>query len=713
MRIFPCFILFALLTPATALLAQTNVTVQIVNGSGTSLSVLPQLATLPNIDTPTTPGSATLQVGTGSVLPANAPAFGIQPTWAAASSFNVAANTTNTDIQLSLTAGGTATTVVLFLQGDFGTTHYGFPLTLALINGALTNATGAQTVTPPFLDQVGITGSGSAFTVTLTVDTSFAPPTNTVWSTDGTIINRDGQPFFAKAVNYAPTPIGAGDGLPQVLDWFTPPWWTGASDGMGARDLPEFTKLGLNSLRTYGTWFWSVLPNNAYLQAISDTSPLAIIYPVNADGSDGYPYVATYNHLPFLDACHANGISVVLGIALDGGNAFNFNVPSVSSAYQNFYQQTAVKVAKLYGNHPAVMGFCFGNEQNNEDRTSDSRTWDYYSQVRAAVKAVAPNKLFLVAFQNETDLYSGTITVSNMPVEQIISGIVDAWCLNIYSGMSTSLDSYRTNVVEADGGSYKRPLLITEWGTPSGKNVPDGAAGPPAGTATAEELSTAEFEANAVILQGYITAMQSNIDFVNGAYFFEYTDEWWKNKDTPFTEQNASTDPSWPEEFWGLYGIAANGRPLNAPDPTKPDTITERTIYTNVVKSGYETLAQAQSDLLSLVSLYGLNAGQTAGLLDRQSPLLDTPWGSALPVGTEGNTFHLDPFGLVKPVEFIPDEGLLVKWLNQDGELLFLSLRNPNHVYLQSSGWMTIRTDQSSDGTPNELPLVPPDNAPF
>jgi len=134
-----------------------------------------------------------------------------------------------------------------------------------------------------------------------------------------------------------------------------------------------------------------------------------------------------------------------------GGNSFNFAGLSVSTAYQNFYKQTAIKLATLYGNHPAVMGFCFGNEQNGTANTNDnkatnpnndSRVWVYYDSVRQAVKAVAPNKLFIIAFQDDQLLYNGTQTVvdppgtsppsqfNGQPIEQVISSIVDAWGLN-------------------------------------------------------------------------------------------------------------------------------------------------------------------------------------------------------------------------------------------------------------------------------------------
>jgi beta-galactosidase GanA len=142
--------------------------------------------------------------------------------------------------------------------------------------------------------------------------------------------------------------------------------------------------MGINALRTYFTWYWVKEPDLTYLQSITQNSPMTVFKETL------YPYTVFFDHTPFLDACYKAGIYVVLGIALEGGNCFNFTTPDVLSAYQNFYLQTAQKLATLYGRHPAVMGFCMGNEQNNAGINTDSRVYVYYQKMYNAISLSPP-----------------------------------------------------------------------------------------------------------------------------------------------------------------------------------------------------------------------------------------------------------------------------------------------------------------------------------
>lgn len=709
--------------------AETKVTLQVVNG-GETLTVTPQLAIIPNITTPAQSGSAVLTVGSNAGINVVAPPFNTQPEWGQGAEVNVAANATNTEISFMLTLGTSGTTAVLYLEGFYGSdTPYAFPLTLGQNPGGnLANYTAPQTVSAPFLDNVSVNSSGSdSYTVTLTVNSSYAAPTNTQFKVDGTEVKKNGAEFLAKGLDYSPTPIGGATFSPGIGDWFTPPWWTGSSSGIGGRDIPNFTDMGVNALRTYFTWFWVKNPDITVLTNLSQTSAPLIYYPTATPTPGKYPYVVAFNHRPFLDACAEAGIGVVLGIAFEGGNAFNFPQPTVASAYQNFYQQTAVKLATLYGNHPAVIGFCFGNEQNGTAKTGgntgpndDSRIWLYYDQVYQAVKAAAPSKLFTIAFQDDQALYDGSLTVidppsftspskfNNQPIEKVISSVLDVWGLNIYAGISTDFPTFRQNVIEPDNGAYEAPLWVTEWGTPSGKNVkgPDGSLqGPPDGDATARKLTPQEFTQNASIISNAITHMQDHVDFVMGAFYFAYSDEWWKNESTPVTEQNASASPDWPEEYWGLYSVAVNGRSAINPDPTKPDTLTA-TPFVSDVTTGYANLQETFDNHATVANQFGLDNASSASLLERQSPVRQTPWGGLTPIPGSDNFYYLDLLGPVRLIEYVGQEGLLVR---DEGRLIFLSQREPDYAYVQGEGWQLIVEDEGIESTFPVLDLTPPD----
>ena len=217
--------------------------------------------------------------------------------------------------------------------------------------------------------------------------------------------------------------------------------------------------------------------------------------------------------------------------------------------------------------------------------------------------------------------------LTKVPVEQIISTICDVWGLNIYSGMDTSLQTFDVNVYQT---SYHRPLLVTEWGYPGTENTPSGAVGPAGGTALLQDKDSAGMQDAAAKINDKINDMNSYLKFVCGGTYFEWTDEWWKNdsnwnaipknqqdylnnkianwqqgdpvpayevgSDGTMTFTNGSTgypqytfvwdgdsNPQWPEEGWGLYSVAPNGRQawdnpwnLKKNAPQNPDNINPR-----------------------------------------------------------------------------------------------------------------------------------------
>lgn len=379
------------------------------------------------------------------------------------------------------------------------------------------------------------------------------------WTVDGTQIKKDGESVFLAGVCYAPTPAGAATYKPGIGDWFAPPW-----NGIWERDMPLMKAMGINNLRTYFFWAWTPPDDMRTWEAVTSQPP-------------------SFDHTAFLDAAAANGIYVTIGIALDGGNIFDNGDPSLGQDYLSFYTATAAKLAELYGNHPAVMGFCLGNEQNNRSRIVRASFWDGLAGMAQAVRQKAPGKLVMFAMQNDNpNMFTATITGSNLSVPYRFAQIFDIWGINIYAGMANTLSNYAAYV--ANNSDTQRPLIVSEWGVPGGVNVPAGAAGPPDGTATARELTPEEFT-NAINnnMKPDAEAMKARRSFVAGAQFFEWSDEWWKNGATPVYEQNASASPDWPEEWWGLYSIAPVGRtaaegPWNnaANQPFPPDELTAR-----------------------------------------------------------------------------------------------------------------------------------------
>jgi hypothetical protein len=394
------------------------------------------------------------------------------------------------------------------------------------------------------------------------------------WTTEGTQICKDGKPAFLAGVCYAPTPIGAATFTPGIGDWFTPPW-----NGIWERDFPLMQAAGINNIRTYFFWAWTPPENMANWKQVVAQPP-------------------TFDHTAFLDAAQASGISVTIGIALDGGNIFDNGSKTLGEDYFQFYLHTAKKLAELYGNHPAVMGFCLGNEQNNQGRIVRASFWDILESMSTAVKTAAPNKLVMFAMQNDNpNMFTATITQSGKTVPQRFAQIFDVWGINIYAGMSGTLANYKQYVAAQTDTAL--PLIVSEWGVPGG--ITDNTLPPPpnppvpAGVPSGRQLTAKEFsEVISSTMTNDWNAIAANLAFVSGSQWFEWTDEWWKNNwwettkpvTTPYI-QVGSKDVAWPEDWWGLNAIAPNGHPANSGPwdnpqnkPYPPDLLTPRPTLT-------------------------------------------------------------------------------------------------------------------------------------
>jgi hypothetical protein len=611
--------------------AQTVILV-VNNDSNQNVTFTPQLTVL----TPDGNGTATLTSGT---TPITVPASG-----------------TNNQVSVLFTPTSGPVSVTLEVDGSFANRAFAFIQVFGSPGpgqGIVSFNNSLNTVWP--FDSPSVLapplGVQTNYTITLTIPTNPVILPTTTWKINGTVVQKDGQNFFAKGVDYSPTPIGGATFQPGIGDWFTPPWWTYNGDNspndIGQRDTAILTGIGVNALRTYYTWYWMKQDDLSYLQSINQNTPLTVYT------NTQYPYTVFFDHNPFLDACYKSGVYVVLGIALEGGNCFNFNAPEISNAYQNFYLQTAVKIATLYGQHPAVIGFCMSNEQNQPPWNQDSRVWLYYLEMYKAIKAVAPDKLVTIAFQDDRTLYNGSLRVkdmagqnpptifNNVRIEKVISTVVDVWGLNIYSGLSGDFEDYQTNVISPASGAYARPLWLTEWGTPAGKNIPVGQPGPAAGNAMAGDLSAEELAQGAQGISADISYMHTNLGFVAGAFYFEYSDEWWKNSQgSPFIH-DGGLSPDWPEESWGLYGVAvANNRPPPNPDPNNPDTLTPRQPYVTAVSNGYATLASAYATETASPRGDALRSR----LVARSYGHVDTEWGVKqrfLALRTDGSLIRL------------------------------------------------------------------------
>lgn len=424
--------------------------------------------------------------------------------------------------------------------------------------------------------------------------------------------------------------MGYATFTPQIGDWFYDQcavlWRKQYPDDRG--DLSTMRALGVNHLRTYFWWHWQYPQEGATDWILSKgwTKP-------------GAP---TFDHKPFLDECAKNGIYVVIGLAVDSGDIFE-GPEKNRPAYRALYVDTARKIGELYGKHPAVIGLCVGNEQNQPTATRNRNPdfWVGLAEMGNAFKANAPDKITMIAFQNDAALFD--TVVGGKPLPEVFKESFDVYGLNIYGDLTPTLANFQAKVITANQGAYALPLIVSEWGvgggvnyenpkyadpgfgfpktrqTPDHKTIPIGPLeGPPYGIALSRECNADELASRSATLARYHGQMVANKSFVVGGEYFAWSDEWWKNttdqaiidaidrKELPLdqwgrykfpyppaqgafieyriptrvTDQDASASPEWPEEWWGLFSIARNKNgPIgwNQYGMYNPDQLTART----------------------------------------------------------------------------------------------------------------------------------------
>jgi len=225
----------------------------------------------------------------------------------------------------------------------------------------------------------------------------------------------NGAPFYLKGVCYSPTPISYATFTPQIGDWFYDKcavlWRSEHPDDRG--DLKTMRGLGINHLRTYFWWRWQ-WPENSIDWVLKKGWKAAD--------------AATFDHTPFLDECARNGIYVMIGLAVNSGDIFDGPAKN-RACFLELYTDTAAEIGRVYGKHPAVIGLCVGNEQNQPGRNSRPDFWAGLAAMSAAFKANAPDKVTMVAFQNDAEVFD--TVVDGVPLPKLYKQSFDLYGLNI------------------------------------------------------------------------------------------------------------------------------------------------------------------------------------------------------------------------------------------------------------------------------------------
>jgi hypothetical protein len=321
------------------------------------------------------------------------------------------------------------------------------------------------------------------------------PPVKNISTGNVKVIGRDlivdGKIYTVKSLGYGPVPIG------QSADWG---YDITKHPELRARDFPLIRQMNANTIRTWGK--------------VGQTS--------------------------FLDDAWNNGtkpIRVIMGYWMGSEKDYtNVTVRNAIKADFNSYVQA-------YKNHPAVLVWAIGNEENHFYGTNNARHAAYFSLVNEmaqnayAIEGANYHPVMAIAleFPNQMD------TVGNSAGGSNDSSIpyVDMWGINHYPGASFG-NFFNTYVTKTS-----KPLIITEYGIDAFNNS-----------------ALSEYES---VQASWDVNLWREIDssIAVGGSIMEYCDEWWKSGDVSSHNNGGYPTTSHPdgfsnEEWWGIVRTVNN-----------------------------------------------------------------------------------------------------------------------------------------------------------
>ncbi len=166
-----------------------------------------------------------------------------------------------------------------------------------------------------------------------------------------------------------------------------------------------------------------------------------------------------------LDAAHANGLQVVLGVWLQHErHGFDYN-DDAKVAAQFAHVREAVET---YKDHPALLAWSLGNEMEGFGNGDDAAIWSHVESVAALTKRLDPD--------HPTMTVMAEVGGSRVQNVHRLCPSIDVVGINSYAGSLSLPQRYRANVPE---GFEPKPYVVTEFGPPGtwevGRNAFDAA----------------------------------------------------------------------------------------------------------------------------------------------------------------------------------------------------------------------------------------------
>lgn len=328
-----------------------------------------------------------------------------------------------------------------------------------------------------------------------------APSThNTQWTTCGRKLLKDGQNFFVRGVNYAPTPIGK----PGRLDMLGEPT-------IFLRDLQNLRLMNANAVKTYD--FYSYVQHQGYLDAAfnDNVDPVYTIFSIWIDQSMMQPQLAESS-------------------------------PEFQHLVNEYYL-----MAKQTGGHPGVMGYSIGGEMNSITVIHDKAFWSKFQALTSAVRRGLKENDNAQKIITTTFVDDGGATF--LAGEQFDAD-VDMWGSNVYQ--TDYPGSVIPKFLAVPGG---KPLLVSEYGFPYATDK---------GIGNTMQLNyVADLLTQQTLAMQNNFERKDDLDeqAIVGGFVFEYSDEWWKAGNPDEHNLGLVKNGQFPlgylsEEYFGLFSAS-------------------------------------------------------------------------------------------------------------------------------------------------------------
>lgn len=338
----------------------------------------------------------------------------------------------------------------------------------------------------------------------------FAAPT--VVTVSGRRLLVNGQAFTIQGVDYSPTPVGSTVQNPSTNCSGPYQWWTDRPTYVA--DFPLIQKLGANTIRTY-----SLLNTNSQTSSV----------------------------LQVLDQAQADHLYVVMGYFVSDFS--NLSDPAIQTQIQN----ELLTSVNNYKNHPAVLMWVIGNEQNLNN--GDNSAWYMFLNTLAGqVKAADPNHP-VASVEGECPqggCATTSFNVGNATVQADDSKMthLDIWGVTAYRGKTFE------RLFQTLASSTTKPILVAEFG----KDAYRDSVGREDQDMQASYIGPQWQEISANLS----AATAGSADLIGGTVF-EWTDEWWQDTADDclthglqflFSRPDDTLDPNYQTEWFGLASVS-------------------------------------------------------------------------------------------------------------------------------------------------------------